>query len=301
MTSRSHARNVCHKKLIPASDGTTCRIEIDNVPYCSFCRKPYHVEAECFKKHPRLKGHKSRQRASQVNGNRPSKRQHSIDEEDDDAGGPKDPKKPTFMVMKATGEDVNATFGRTVADSWGTPADTLTMMVTRTIPIRDAWIIDNGCAQHVCNNASKFVQMDTYHGPALRSVDAFTYPSGVGTANILCNARGRRRWLILDNVLFVPSAHANLISVLQLLERGAKVEFSSNGAGIWNKTCKKGPYTASKYLGVYALDLWTNLSFPAYHVSPQLTLWHNRLAHLSDANLRRLKKQAHGIRDVEPR
>ncbi|KAF1937008.1 hypothetical protein EJ02DRAFT_294419, partial [Clathrospora elynae] len=30
-------------------------------------------------------------------------------------------------------------------------------------------------------------------------------------------------------------------------------------------------------------------------------LWHTRLAHLSDANLQRLKQQAHGIRDTEPR
>lgn len=46
------------KKLIPSSNGMTCRIEIDNVPYCSFCRKPYHVESECFSKNPRLKDQK---------------------------------------------------------------------------------------------------------------------------------------------------------------------------------------------------------------------------------------------------
>ncbi|KAJ6118985.1 hypothetical protein N7471_013605 [Penicillium samsonianum] len=46
------------KKLIPSSNGTTCRIEIDNVPYCSFCRKLYHVDSECFSKNPRLKDQK---------------------------------------------------------------------------------------------------------------------------------------------------------------------------------------------------------------------------------------------------
>ena len=106
---------------------------------------------------------------------------------------------------------------------------------------------------------------------------------------------------MLDNVLFVPSAHANLISVLQLLKRGAKIQFSSQGASIRNKSNGKNLYTASQYHGVYALDIWTNHSFPAYHVSPQMTLWHHRLAHMSDANLRRLKKQAYGVRDMEPR
>jgi hypothetical protein len=73
---------------------------------------------------------------------------------------------------------------------------------------------------------------------------------------------------VLDNILYVPSAHVNLISVLQLLNRGAKVEFSSQGASICNKSNRKNLYTASQYHGVYALDLWTNLTFPAYHVSP---------------------------------
>ena len=43
------------KKITPSSDGTTCHIEIYNVPYCSFCRKPYHTESEYFTKHPGLK------------------------------------------------------------------------------------------------------------------------------------------------------------------------------------------------------------------------------------------------------
>ncbi|CAG9948808.1 unnamed protein product, partial [Clonostachys rosea f. rosea IK726] len=234
------------KKLIPSSDGTTCRIEIDNVPYCSFCRKPYHVETECFKRNPKLQGlgkdekvYKPRARASQATNRKPSKRQHSTDDEDDDAAGPKDPKKPTFMVLKAAGEDVNAAFGHGVERSGAAHTHTLAMMATRTLPIRDAWIVDSGAAQHVCNNTSKFVQMDMYHGPALKSVDATTSPSGVGTVNVLCNARGRRRWLVLDNILFVPPAQANLISVLQLLERGAKVEFSSKGASICNREKKR--------------------------------------------------------------
>ncbi|RDH26573.1 hypothetical protein BDQ94DRAFT_176291 [Aspergillus welwitschiae] len=151
-------------------------------------------------------------------------------------------------------------------------------MATKTLPIRDAWIVKGGCAQRVCNSTSRFIQMDKYHGIPLRSVDTSTTPSGVGTVNILRNVRGRRKWLMLDNVLYVPQ-----------------------GASIRNKSNGKNLYTASQYHGVYALDLWTNLTFPAYHVSPQMTLCHNRLAHLSDANIQRLQKQAHGIRDMEPR
>ncbi|KAJ5473962.1 hypothetical protein N7475_003528 [Penicillium sp. IBT 31633x] len=295
------------KKVIPSSDGTTCRIEIENVPYCSFCRKPYHVDSECFNKNPRLKdqkkdgkSHKSKPGNSHTGARKPLKRRPSTDDEDD-VGGPRDPKKPTFMATKVSGEDVNKAFRKDVEGNFALFDHIPTMMATKTLSIRDAWIVDSGCAQHVCNNASRFVKMDKYHGPPLRSVDTSTTPSGVGTVNVMCNIRGRRKWLVLDNVLYVPSAHANLISVLQLLKRGAKIEFSSQSASIRNKSNGKNLYTASQYQGVYALDLWTNLTFPSYHVSPQMALWHNRLAHLSDANLQRLKRQAHGIRDMEPR
>jgi hypothetical protein len=266
------------------------------------------VDSECFRKNPKRKdqtkdgrSYREKPRGSHTGARKPLKRRPSTDDEDDDVAGPKDPKKPTFMATQLSDEDVNKAFGKDVEGNLALLDHIPSMMATKTLPIRDAWIVDSGCAQHVCNSASRFIQMDKYNGPPLRSVDTSTTPSGVGTVNILCNVRDRRRWLVLDNVLYVPSAHANLISVLQLLNRGAKVEFSSQGASISNKSNGKNLYTASQYYGVYALNLWTNLTFPAYHVSPQMTLWHNRLAHLSDANLQRLKKQAHGIRDMEPR
>jgi hypothetical protein len=297
-----------NKKVIPSSDGTTCRIEIDNVRYCSFCRKPYHMDSECFSKNPRLKDQKKDGKSNKSNpGNsrtgsrKPLKRRPSTDDEDDHVSGPRDPKKPTFMATKVSGDDVNKAFGKDVEGNFALFDHIPTMMATKTLSICDAWIVDSGCAQHVCNNASRFVEMDKYHGPPLRSVDTSTTPSGVGTINVLCNVRGRRKWLVLDNVLYVPSAHANLLSVLQLLKRGAKVEFSSQSATIRNKSNGKNLYTASQYHGVYALNLWTNLTFPSYHVNPQMSLWHNRLAHMSDANLQRLKKQALGVRDMEPR
>jgi hypothetical protein len=86
--------------------------------------------------------------------------------------------------------------------------------------------------------------MDKYDGPPLRSVDTSTAPSGIGVANVLCNVRGRKKWLVLDDVLFVLTAHANLISVLQLLNRGAKIDFLSNGAIIRNKSDRKNLFTA---------------------------------------------------------
>ncbi|KAJ5111782.1 hypothetical protein NUU61_001412 [Penicillium alfredii] len=296
------------RKVIPSPDGKTCRIEMNNVPFCAFCRKPYHRESHCFKKNPSLKDQEKekttrrpRPKEAYAGVRNPSKRRASTDHEDDDSEGPRDPKRPTFVATQASKQDINAAFSAEVEGNVATFDFFPSLMATKSLSIRDAWIVDSGCAQHVCNNASRFVNMDEYNGPPLRSVDTSTTPSGVGVANILCNVRGRKKWLVLDDVLFVPTAHANLVSVLQLLNRGADINFSSNGAIIRNKSDGKNLFTASQYHGVYALDLWAKLSFPAYHVSSQSALWHNRLAHMSGANVQRLKKQAHGIRDDAPR
>ena len=289
------------REITPAPDGKTCDVLVRNAPYCSFCRTAYHVESGCFKKNPELKHpRKDRTTGQHARDRRPTKRRADPDDEDDDAGGAKNPNKPTFMATNISGGDINSAFRRNVECKLAMFDHSLAMMATRTLPIREAWIVDTGCAQHICNNRSKFVTMGDYFGPPLKSVDGSTAPSGVGTVNILCKVQGRRKWLVLDNVLFVPTAHANLLSVLQLIKCGAKVEFTKRSASIRNRLTGGSLYTASEYHGVYALNLWTNLSFPAYHCSPQMTLWHHRLAHLSDANLRRLKKQANGIRDTVP-
>ncbi|KAH8706887.1 hypothetical protein GQ44DRAFT_732082 [Phaeosphaeriaceae sp. PMI808] len=243
--------------------------QIADVPYCTFYKKPYHAEPKCFKKNSKLGGHgthdKGRRTGSASSNSsryKSPKTQYTPDEEDDEASGLKNPKEPTITAMRAAGEDADAAFGKDVEGNMATFAHMFAMMATRTLPIRDAWIGDSGIYMH-----------EKYHRPPLRSVDASTSPSGVGAVNILCN----------------------------LFKCGAKVELSSEDAITRGKSNRRRVYTASQYRGVYALDLWTNLSFPAYHVSPQVTLWHHRLAHLSDANLRRLKKQAYGIGDTEPR
>lgn len=77
-----------------------------------------------------------------------SKRQHTSDDEDDHAGRPHNPNKPTFIATRATREDVNAAFTRDVECNFAALDPTFAMAATRTLPLWDAWIVDSGCAQH---------------------------------------------------------------------------------------------------------------------------------------------------------
>ncbi|RDH26574.1 hypothetical protein BDQ94DRAFT_177433 [Aspergillus welwitschiae] len=84
------------KNLIPSLDGTTCGIKIDNVPFCSFCRKPYHVDSECFRKNPKRKdqtkdgkSHKEKPGSSHTGARRPLERRPSTRDEDERCSWPK--------------------------------------------------------------------------------------------------------------------------------------------------------------------------------------------------------------------
>ncbi|OJD17317.1 hypothetical protein ACJ73_08809 [Blastomyces percursus] len=91
--------------------------------------------------------------SSSTGASKSLKRQPTTDDEDDDVGGPKDSMKPTFMVMRATEEDVNAAFGKDIERNLALFSHTLAMMATKTFSIHDSWIVDSGCS-HVYNNKS---------------------------------------------------------------------------------------------------------------------------------------------------
>ncbi|KAJ5481389.1 hypothetical protein N7475_000201 [Penicillium sp. IBT 31633x] len=121
------SRSLRDKKTIPSSNRKTCRIEINNVPFCAFCQSPYHGEPECFKKNPNLRDLEKERRIRRPRPSdaytdlrKPSKRRASTDHEDDDSEGSRDPKRPTFMATQASKQDINAAFGREVEGNLAT-------------------------------------------------------------------------------------------------------------------------------------------------------------------------------------
>jgi hypothetical protein len=85
------------------------------------------------------------------------KRRPSTDDKEDKVSGPKDPKRPMFMVTKVSGEDVNKVFRKDVKGNFALFDHIPSIIAIKTLPIRDAWIINSRCAQHVCNTASRFI------------------------------------------------------------------------------------------------------------------------------------------------
>jgi hypothetical protein len=70
---------------------------------------------------------------------------------------------------------------------------------------------------------------------------------------------------MLDNILFIPFTHTNLISMLRLLKRGAKVKLSSQGARSPQPIKQKEPVHYEPISWLYALNQVMSFTFPAYN------------------------------------
>jgi hypothetical protein len=147
------------------------------------------------------------------------------------------------------------------------------------------WIIDTGATDHITNNGSILtnshsIKPTTIHLPN----NTFTTALMAGTV-ILSDD------LHLKNVLYVPTFHANLISVPQLTKISkCSAIFSADCCSFVQKTTKKMIGTARLVGGLYIMESISNsvchaISHSASNCSTNnisdSALWHMRLGHIS--------------------
>src|SRR5438045_4840962 len=107
--------------------------------------------------------------------------------------------------------------------------------------------------QHSSCRREDFVSIYPYHGKPLSGIGGVQLmPEGVGTLKVDCNVQGKQSFMLLTNTLYCPTIGVNLISVSQLLQVGAKVNFQSSKAII---THGQRAFTATQHSGLFLLDL----------------------------------------------
>jgi transposase InsO family protein len=140
--------------------------------------------------------------------------------------------------------------------------------------------------------------------------------TGVGRIPVRMRAGGSWSNAVLQDVLFVPELHGNLLSVAHLTQRGADLRFTDGGCQLYNQ---EGERTCDGKLSgnLYVMDMRTVIAESAYvariaafpaegdelpdsaetalvaHASSKADAhtWHRRLAHLHvDAVLRMVRK-----------
>lgn len=93
------------------------------------------------------------------------------------------------------------------------------------------WILDSGSPLHICTNKKQFKYIES-----LSKEKEIKIPNGdkitvkeQGTCEITClNAKGKKKKLVITEVLFVPEIKVNILSILKLTKHGMEKTISSH-------------------------------------------------------------------------
>jgi hypothetical protein len=177
--------------------------------------------------------------------------------------------------------------------------------ISQSLDILRVILIDTGCSQHIFHDLKSFEEGSiTYFGPKddVRHISgiggSLIRPRGVGTAKFKVAIHGRKEELFLERALYCPELKANLISVSQLLDKGARIALEKHGCVVTGRNGDTIAEARSDY-GLFLLKTWADHQHALlnYSTSPKPIehMWHERMAHLGIQNLRRLQKMSTGI------
>jgi len=119
--------------------------------------------------------------------------------------------------------------------------------------LRHQWIVDSGASRTMCSNRAWFTQFTTLTSPVNIVLGDNSSILGTGTGRIAVQMLAGGKWVraVLQDVLYVPELHGNLLSVSQLARRGADVRFAKGGCQIYDQngtlTCE-GTLRGNLYL-----------------------------------------------------
>ena len=97
--------------------------------------------------------------------------------------------------------------------------------------IGNQWILDSGATRTMCSNRDWFHNFTRLPTPVTVVLANKHQILGTGSSNIavLTKARGKWHHAVLQNVLYVPELHGNLLSIRQLVNRGNSIQFTKDG------------------------------------------------------------------------
>ena len=253
------------------------------VKYCTFCKRDYHTEDECRIKHPHLAPKATDKKPGNGKRRRP------------DGKGSKDGK----GKAKAGEESDSGYFAEN---------ETIVFMAGQwqdTTPMAKRWIWDCGCTQHVSNDRASFTNFrELKDQKPVKGLAGSLTPLGVGTINLTCVTENGPQALTLNNTLYIPGASANLISQGQLQRAGRKLEITPAGINLGS-----GIIARLAPNNLYPLDIvGESVSSPPSLTTEALSavnedavkMWHSRLGHLSEQNIRRLENMSEGMDLTKP-
>ncbi|KAF1322206.1 Integrase catalytic core protein, partial [Globisporangium splendens] len=164
--------------------------------------------------------------------------------------------------------------------------------------MRGMWAIDSGATHHICNDKSKFCELDEGdHGDLVVANGNKSKILGVGTVNErVALPTGEVRDLKVVNVLYVPSVGKNLLSIPQINKSNKfQVVFDGPSMNVLSKNSSKVVATADLADGLYWLRVVPSEVSKSAMVavrSKSVSTFHERMGHASPNVLRQLVDKA---------
>ncbi len=102
----------------------------------------------------------------------------------------------------------------------------------------DQWIVASGASRTMCSHRDWFHSFTPFAQPTqVIPGDNSSIPAtGTGHVHARFPAKGKWHRIVLQDVLYVPELHRNLLSVSHILKRGGKVRFEGNHCRIFSNS-----------------------------------------------------------------
>lgn len=203
------------KGAVPGPDS---RMIQKRVKYCTHCKKHYHTKTEC----DQLSG-KSRNKGTgggNNGGNTRDDDSKSNDKKDKDGDH-----KPSKKRRRNSTDTERETCVAYTAESDSSPM---------------RWALDCACSQHSTPHRDAFIEYRLLD-PAvddvrpIKGIKDSLVPIGIGKVCLSTVTDGKKKELILTNVLHLPGLPLNLVSQGQLMRNGLPMKFVPNGIEIGHR------------------------------------------------------------------
>lgn len=151
------------------------------------------------------------------------------------------------------------------------------------------WCLDSGATSHLCNDISRFSNIDSSRrGDLYLANSAVTDSVAEGTAEFEADVLGAIKSISLNHTLHVPDLRTNLVSVGKITDRGFRVHFDKNSASILDSSGNV-KMVADRVDGLYYVrerNEYARSVLPEANISTSKVSWHRRLGHLNVSDLR---------------
>jgi len=148
-------------------------------------------------------------------------------------------------------------------------------------------VFGSGCSKHMTSDFTQFTDLK------LKAEGHLTYGDNnhgriLGRGNV-----GTKGSTLIENVLYVDELKHILLSIIQLCDRGYKINFETIKCTISNEVSCKVLFTGKRVNNIYLLDIMHNCYENEYLLSKddESWLWYKRLADIHSNHLNKLKSK----------